>query len=623
MDELKGTAISEGRTSRKLLLFGLLLAALYVGALGLTKAHFMADSGGYVVSILAYAGVDEYVTENPLVENYRSQNAFWDFGHLFWRPVGFLLFKIFGRVSKLVIGPDPASNLYFLFMSLNFVAGLLSVLLLYALMNKYVGPALAVLVSTCFIFSHAFLNFTQTASSYVPGLAFLMVALYLLFKDKGNLSPLTAICAGLACAGAMTLWTPYILVIPGTIAAPLLLFDLKKHEKQSVLYAAAAFLIVTAIAYLLVMAAVGINSLSDVRDWISASSHGVRTSGLARMVFGLPRSFIHMGNDGVLFKRFLLNDPFNPVTATDLVRLSLWKLVLFYIALGTVVLALVASRARRILLLLLLTALPLIVFAIRFDGGAVERYLPIYPVIFLSVAYVLSEARVPRLLKIMPLVFFGFTVLTNASVMSHVVLDAENQKTSQRVQAVVPLIKPYSWLVTTHLQDELVNFQASLPFEPINRHNQYHVYPLVVPNSDQAAEWRQEFAANMLEAWGKGGDAWLSTRLFSGKPESSWNWVEGDDPRVRWDDIYKFFSQFETGDRAGGADGFVLLEKSEANAQLLNSTIHSSLSTSSVEPSRTNFRIRGLFAHKHTKTILLYPKWVYEEYLQFRPVPKF
>jgi hypothetical protein len=221
------------------------------------------------------------------------------------------------------------------------------------------------------------------------------------------------------------------------------------------------------------------------------------------------------------------------------------------------------------------TAGPLIVFAIRFDGGAVERYLPIYPVIFLSLAYFLGEARVPRPLKIVPLGFLGFTVLANSSVMSRYVLDAENQKTSERVQAVVPLVKPHSWLVTTHLQDELVNFQASFPFKPVNRHNQYHLYPLVVPNSDQAARWRQEFASNMLEAWAKGGDGWLSTRLFSVKPEASWNWVEGDDPRVRWGDIYKFFSQFETGVMAGGADGFVLLERSEGNAQLLNRTIHS------------------------------------------------
>ena len=548
----------------------LFVVLLYIGAGAFTNAHFMADSGGYVVSILAYAGVDEYVAENPVVGDYRSENPFWEFGHLFWRPLGFLLFKVLVPVSMLAVGSEPSYNVLFLLMSVNFVAGLLSALLLYALISRLTDQRwLAVLVTICFIFSHAFMNFSQTGSSYIAGLAFLMTAFYLLLKDKGKLSQLTAIFAGLACAAALTLWMPYVAVIPGTIAAPLVLFELNRRQKKSVIYATAAFLLASAIAYFIVMAAVGVHSPTDLRDWISASSHGVRTSGLARMLFGLPRSFIHMGNDGVLFKRFLLDDPFNPVTATDLVRLSLWKIALFYLGLGSLVIGLFISSARRVLVLLLLIAGPLILFAIKFDGGAVERYLPIYPIIFLLLTLGLGDARVRRIFKVVPVLFFGFAMLVNLSVMARTVLDNQNQRTAARVQAVVPQLKPNSWLVTTHLQDDLVNFQASFPFEPVNRHKIYQVYPLIVLNSDQVSRWREEFAVNMLEAWAKGGDAWLSTRLFSAKPEASWNWAEGDDLRVPWSDIHKFFAQFETGTQAGGADGFVLFEKSEANQQLL------------------------------------------------------
>jgi hypothetical protein len=234
------------------------------------------------------------------------------------------------------------------------------------------------------------------------------------------------------------------------------------------------------------------------------------------------------------------------------------------------VIGLFISSARRVLLLLLLIAGPLIFFAIRFDGGAVERYLPTYPIIFLLLTWGLGEARVRRVFKVLPVLFFGFAMLVNSSVMARMVLDNQKQRTEARVQAVVPQLKPHSWLVTTHLQDDLVSFQASFPFEPVNRHNIYQVYPLIWLNSDQVYRWREAFASNMLEAWAKGGDAWLSTRLFSAKPEASWNWAEGDDLRVPWNDIHKFFAQFETGTQAGGADGFVLLEKSEANQQLLN-----------------------------------------------------
>ena len=558
--------------SHNRLLPPLLVIALYVFALAFTNAHYMADSGGYVVSILAYAGVEEYVEENPVVGDYRSENPFWDFGHLLWRPLGLLLFKVLTPVSSLVVGPDPAYNVRIQLMWVNYLAGLLSALLLYALLDRLTGRRwLAVVVSGFFIFSHGFLNFAQGASSYIAGLVFIVAALYLLLKDRDGPSPLAAIGAGLACAAAVTIWALYVLVIPGTILAPLVLFGPGGRVKASILRASAAFLIATAIPFVVVMAAAGVNSPSEVGEFIAASSHGIHTSGLARMVFGFPRSFIHMGNDGILFKRFLLNDPFNPVTAIDLVRLSLWKLAFFYVAFAAMLLSLVISRNRRMLACLSLIALPLLLFAIKFDGGAIERYLPIYPAIFIALGWVLSERQIPRLLKILPFLFFGFAVLVNSSVMARVVLNRQKQATEERISAVIPQLKPNSWVVTSHLQDELVNFQISFPFEPINRN--YHVYPLLVLNSDQAGRWREEFASRMLEAWDRGGDAWLSARMFSAKPEAAWNWVEGDDPRVSWEHIHQFFTQFETANVAGGADGFVRLEKSEANRQLLNATL--------------------------------------------------
>jgi hypothetical protein len=40
-----------------------------------------------------------------------------------------------------------------------------------------------------------------------------------------------------------------------------------------------------------------------------------------------------MEYDGLLFKRYLLDDPYNVVSFADLVGLSLWKLALFYVLL--------------------------------------------------------------------------------------------------------------------------------------------------------------------------------------------------------------------------------------------------------------------------------------------------
>ena len=565
--------MNQPRPSYRRFLPPLLVIALYVLALAFTNAHYMADSGGYVVSILAYAGVEEYVAENPVVADYRSENSYWDFGHLLWRPLGLLLFKVFTPVSSLVVGPDPAYNVRILLMWVNYLAGLLSAVLLYALIDRLTGRRwLGVLVSVFFIFSHGFLNFAQGASSYIAGLAFVVVALYLLLKDKDGPSPSAAIGAGLACTGAVTLWALYILVVPGIILAPLVLFGPGGTVKASILRASASFVIASAIAFVVVMAAAGVNTPSEVLEFIAASSHGIHTSGLARMVFGFPRSFIHMGNDGILFKRFLLNDPFNPVTAVDLVRLSLWKLALFYLASAAVVIGLLVSRSWRMLVWLSIAALPLLLFAIKFDGGAIERYIPIYPAIFVALAWVLSDGQQSRLLKIVPVLFFGFAVIVNSTVMARVVLNRQKQTTEARISPLIPQLKLNSWVVTSHLQDDLVNFQISFPFEPVN-YRSYHVYPLLVLNSNQAGRWREEFAERMLEAWNRGGDAWISTRLFSPKPEAAWNWVEGDDPRVRWEHLHAFFTQFETGPVAGGTDGFVRLENSEKNRNLLNAIL--------------------------------------------------
>src|SRR5689334_20725219 len=152
-------------SSRQRLLAALLVAAMYVAASLFTNAHFMADSGGYVVSILAYAGFAEYVVENPNVANFLAENSFWDFGHLLWRPLGLVLFKLFHPLSSLIVGPDPAHNVMFLLMAVTFIAGLVSAVLLYLLLDKLTNQRwLALFVTACFIFTNGLLNFTQTGS---------------------------------------------------------------------------------------------------------------------------------------------------------------------------------------------------------------------------------------------------------------------------------------------------------------------------------------------------------------------------------------------------------------------------------------------------------------------------
>ena len=79
--------------------------------------------------------------------------------------------------------------------------------------------------------------------------------------------------------------------------------------------------------------------------------------GVSRMLFGLARSWIDMSNDGVLDKRFLVHDSLNPVTLSKIIRLGLWKLAIFYVALLAIGSSLLRSRKGKAILLFLVLRL--------------------------------------------------------------------------------------------------------------------------------------------------------------------------------------------------------------------------------------------------------------------------
>jgi hypothetical protein len=329
------------------------------------------------------------------------------------------------------------------------------------------------------------------------------------------------------------------------------------------------------LAYAVVVIGVlGIHSFAAFKAWMTAASHDTDIKGITRMVFGFARSFIYMGNDGVLFKRYLLGDPFNQVTLLDLLRLSLWKLVLFYLLLLALCIALIRSSAgRRILGLLIINSVPVILFAISFDGGAIERYLPLYPAMFLALALCLCSERSWMFVKYVVLAFVAAVIVTNAVAMAKPVLDRRQELTASRINDVLQRWKPESRLITVTWQDELVNFSRSFPFHPLNQAGNLRIGALVTPGTTLAADWRKGFASQTLETWNRDGDMWVSRRVLSPRPRPEWNWAEGDEKRVSWPDFHSFFSQMELGESVGGDDGFILVPLSPKNRQFLEQQV--------------------------------------------------
>jgi hypothetical protein len=115
-------------------------------------------------------------------------------------------------------------------------------------------------------------------------------------------------------------------------------------------------------------------------------------------------------------------------------------------------------------------------------------------------------------------------------------------------------------------QDQLWGGAGRLQFA---QQTNFHVDPVAILGTAQVPQWKSDFARTTLAAWDQQNDVWIAKRFLSEVPHSDWNWTEGEDPRITWADLHKFFSKLETDMQVGGDDGFVRLSPSEKNKLLL------------------------------------------------------
>lgn len=547
----------------------------YALATWLTNARIMGDTLYYVDSILRVrAGGQKFSFWEPL-GNY----SFYEFGHLLWRPFGYLVVALYDLLAgsgetAAAAAADGRVRVTLVLVAVNWVAGLACVLSLHSLLRRLgVDGWVRMAVTISFICAHAFLNFTQTGSSYVPALAALLLGMYVLARAgaraEGRVWP-QALLAGFALACAVGFWFLFVWAIPAALLLPVLFFG--RDRRRLLLATATAFVCGAFVLSMYSWAAMwglGITDVATFKAWVASSSHGLGNNrGVPQVVLGFARSFIEMGNDNIIFKRFLLRDPYNVVSMFDLLRLSLWKLALFYLALVAVVCALLTKRAenRRMLALLAVGSVPVITFALLWQGTPLERYLPLYPVFFLATAYALRTSEgFARWLRPVVLVFMAAAIVSNLSALLVGRVNRVPEEATGRTRELVPLLKPQS--VVVEVSEELKDLQWAYPLHPLNR--VLRVYSAVSLGASSTAEWREDFARQALLVWGEGGDVWLSKRVLEERPRAASSWVEGADPRVKWADVYTFFAQLEEGGRIGDRDGFVLVARTARNEQLL------------------------------------------------------
>ena len=504
------------------------------------QARFMGDTVDYI--------------NNSFEFDYQS----WDFGHLFWVPIGTLAQGL-GRDGVL-----------WTFLVVNAIAGISSVLLLRATLGLVgVRPWTAAAVSVALLFVQAMLNFSQTGSSYVPGLALTLLALYLalLRPESARGAWLTAVGSGFAMAGAITIWFPYVLVVPGVLMAPVLVYGYDRPRVWFVVRAAVAMGVLILATYGPTAWMMGVQNLAGLRGWVAKSSHGVQTGPqVPRAAFGLARSFIFMGDDGLLFKRYLLRDTYNPVTLADLAGMSLWKLGFFYLMLAAVALqSLRDTRGRRLLLLALVGGVPVVVFGLFWQGGDMERYMPLYPFFFVALAGAFDAARGWAALRWIMVGFFVMVVAVNGYTHSRWEVKRYQDGLADRVRELRPRLKPGSVLIV--VRDRLKLLPRDFPLDPVGRG--LFVHETATPGMATTDAWHADFAKVALAAWSEGGDVWLSKRLLESQPRADSTWAEGEDKRLTWSDLRAFFASLEVDDQAGGDDGFVRLAETAGQGNRL------------------------------------------------------
>jgi hypothetical protein len=483
-----------------------------------------------------------------------SASEFWDFGHLLWRPFIWLL-------ARLVGGADPADHFLRVFHLLDFlstVAGLLALWVTVATIRLYTRRTVATIVSAVlFAFAQVMLTYSKGGCAYIFGFLALSLGFYTLLATARTEPKkwYPALIAGGLLALAVCLWFPYIFAVPGTLLAPVLLSERNRKPWDVVLAALMTCAILGLLLYSAVAIQLGIRNVHGFVSWAEASSHGAVISGGTRVVFGLARSFTAVG-DGVVFKRFLLRDPYNPVHVWQILGIAFWQILLFYIFLVSVLGGLARSgEGRRALCHLLASSVPVLGFALAWQGSDLERYLPLFPSLMLAIGLGLRNVKFPSPTAGVVCLFVISLVVANLTALSAGGRERRGRELTGTITSLNELLPPES-LVLLPPMHQLWRIYWDFPEAlPLAQHR-LKLQWLVTLGSSDTAQWRTRVCSQISNHWRNQIPVVIESSLLQDSPKQDSAWVEGDDPRVRWRDITAFTSELEIGDRVGNTDFF-------------------------------------------------------------------
>jgi 4-amino-4-deoxy-L-arabinose transferase-like glycosyltransferase len=536
-------------------------AVAYLAMWIVTRYVFIADAPDYASDILN--------------ERFGESCSFFEFGHLAWRPLGYL-------VSAPLIDASSAADRDAWLGTLNVLHGLAGLAGLGAVvtatlwMRTYVRQAAALIAGVAvFLIARMFVNYAHVGSPYMPALCALCTGLWLGARgpDDPPRSTLRVGGAGVALGSSALLWGPFLFALPGAVLAPLLLERDTRSAFRRVLVLGASAIVTLLAAVAFVAWVHAFTSLSEIKDWVSAAGSVGSMSGVPRVVIGFARAVVDHGQYPALVKRFLMPDPLNPVAPSDLLQVQLAKFVFFYASLAAILLG--AFRhpfGRRAVGFLVTFSVPVLLFAALWRGGDLERYMPLLPPLALVVAVATEAARHQRWLRL-TLIAAGLVVLvSNGAVLLAWRVAGASRSALQRLPGAGAGDSARLFVVS-QWNDPLMQFERNNPQDPLVRRG-LTLYPLISPGGPDSPRWREHFAARAARYLANSQPVYVSRRLLASKPRPEWGWVEGDDPSVQWRDFGAFFARLDLDSTAvQSTEEFLLLPPTSRNKAELDSLV--------------------------------------------------
>ena len=528
--------------------------------------RYFALGAFLIVAVLSrpYYYADSYEYAHTIMDQEAGKPAplFLESSHAIWRPIGLAAHQAFKwPISKFLDfymdgRPSVFAEVSAALILVVFVLTIVGIFYLYRLLRLFpLSETTVHATALLYVISQCIVNYSRTGTSYMAGLSVIIIGLFYTIRNHEHTKFKDFLLGGILLAIAPLLWLPFVLALPAAIFARPLIYGWKRNTIKGSAILICISLATSVFIFILIVAHLNIGSLAGASKWFFRPGQSGPNAGPQRTFFGLSKTLFYLGDQGLYVKRFLLHDPYNPVSALSLIGLGIWKQALFYCLLAASIVTIWRSPAtRKYLLFLFVGFIPTIALSILWDGSALERHMPLLPFMFVGFALMLEKGSKP--VKSLFIVVSIATVLVNLGGMWRANLREDEIKVDEKIEEMWPRLNDHSLVAITSAHDDLGKFQWNNPFDKFNQSSRLQPYALISMGYDSARLWREKFESASVSSWSKGGNVWVSRSLLALAPAKDMYWIEGSDP-VSWSQISGYFQSHRYSD---STKDFLLLQ---------------------------------------------------------------